>query len=194
MNMHATLIGVAVAVGAAAASLNAGEDTQKSEIDTFAAVQQNSDYRVSLLGVTRGVAFLDTQELVVDGGRAPGNQAVPWMRVATVIERLTGRDEPWGFQAEAADGTDLVGKISIETNGHTHTTRSRSLAEMKLPYPPIHAAIFPTDTPKGTSPNAKVYLFTLSGKIRKSETVTFRFWFGDEADRRELVFQGVPLP
>ncbi|GAA4453134.1 hypothetical protein [Novipirellula rosea] len=194
MNKYATMIGVAVVIGAAAAFLNADEEMRKSEIDTFDSVQQNSDYRVSLLGVTKGVAFLDSQELVSDGGRTPGNKVVPWMRVATVIEKLTDKEEPWGFKAEGADGTDLLGKISIATNGPTHTTRSRGLAEMDLDFPPLHAAIFPTETPKGSSPKSKVYLFTLSGKIHKFETVTFRFWFGNDADRRELVFQGVPLP
>jgi hypothetical protein len=170
------------------------EGTLESEIGTFDSVRQDSDYRVSLLSVTKGVAFLDSQELVSVGGRTPGNNVVPWMRVATVIEKLTDKEEPWGFKAEGADGTDLVSKISIATDGHSHTTRSRGLAEMDLDFPPLQGSIFPTETPKGSSPQSKAYLFTLSGKIQKSETVTFRFWFGNEADRRELVFQGVPLP
>ncbi|MEQ9406495.1 MAG: hypothetical protein RIK87_02170 [Fuerstiella sp.] len=167
---------------------------RSSEVDIFDSVQQNSDYRVSLLSVTKGVAFLDSQKLVSDGGRTPGNNVVPWMRVATVIEKLTDKEEPWGFKAEGADGTELPGKLRIETNGHIHTSRISGLAEMDLHYPPLRHAIFPTESPKGASPKSKVYLFTLSGKIQQSETVTFRFWFGNGADRRELVFQGVPLP
>ncbi|TWU02838.1 hypothetical protein [Stieleria varia] len=170
------------------------EETRESEINTFDSVLQNSDYRVSLLSVTKGVAFLDAQELVSDGGRTPGNNVVPWMRVATAIEKLTDKEEPWEFNAEGADGTDLVGKIKIASHGHVHTTRSRALAEMDLDSPPLPAAIFPSEAPKGSSPRSKVYVFTFSGKIQQSETGTFRFWFGKEADRRELVFQDVPLP
>lgn len=59
------LIFVLLLVGSTAVA----EETRKSEIDTFDSVQQNSDYRVSLLGVTKGVAFLNSQELVSDGGR-----------------------------------------------------------------------------------------------------------------------------
>ena len=104
MNKLVTLIGVVVAVGAAAIFSNAEEEERKSEIATFESVQQNKDYRVSLLGVTKGIAFVDSQELIGDGGRPPGKNAVPWMRVATVIEELTDNDETWGFIAETADG------------------------------------------------------------------------------------------
>ena len=192
MNRCFIFLGVAVAAWAGS-GVSSGDEEQESEIPTFESVQQNDDYQISLLGVTRGIAFLDTQELVSGGGRAPGNNAVPWMRVATVIEKLTDKDEPWGFKAETADGTELPGRISIETNGHIHTSRASGLAEMDLHYPPLRAAIFPTETPKGSSPKTKVYLFTLSGKIQESDTVTFRFSFGDEGDRRELVFKNVPM-
>jgi hypothetical protein len=194
MNRLVTLIGVAVVVGAAAVFSNAEEETRKSEIATFESVQQDKDYRVSLLGVTKGIAFLDSQELINDGGRPPGTNAVPWMRVTTVIEKLTNKNEPWGFKAETADGAEFVGKINIENNGHVFSSRIRGLAEMDLIFPPLRAAIFPAKTPKGSSPKTKVYLFTLSGKIQESDTVTFRFLFGDEGDRRELVFKNVPTP
>ena len=82
---------VSVAVGAAAVFSSAEEETQKSEIATFESVQQDKDYRVTLLGVTKGIAFLESQELINDGGRPPGKNAVPWMRVVTVIENLTDK-------------------------------------------------------------------------------------------------------
>ena len=194
MNRLVTLIGVAVVVGAAAVFSNAEEETRKSEIATFESVQQDKDYRVSLLGVTKGIAFLDSQELINDGGRPPGKNAVPWMRVTTVIEKLTNKNEPWGLKAETADGTEFVGKIRIEKDGQVFGTRTSGLAEMDLIFPPLRTAIFPAETPKGSSPKTKVYLFTLSGKIQESDTVTFRFSFGDEGDRRELVFKNVPMP
>lgn len=186
------LLGIAVAVGAA--SFSHAEEVRKSEIATFESVQQNKNYRVTLLGVTKGIAFLDTEELVSDDGRAFGNNAVPWMRVATAIEKLTDKDEPWSFKAETADGTELPGKLSIETNGHIQPRRVRGLAEMDLQYPPLRAAIFPTEIPKGSSPKTKVYLFILSGEIPESDSVSFRFSFGEEGDRRELVFENVPMP
>ena len=187
-------LGVAVFASLGSGVSRADEGQQRTEIRAFQSVQHNDDYRISLLGVTRGIAFLDSQELVREGGRAFGQNAVPWMRVATVIEKLTAKDEPWSFKAETADGTELPGKLRIETNGHIQPSRVRGLAEMDLQDPPLRAAIFPTETPKGSSPNTKVYLFTLSGEIPKSESVTFRFSFGEEGERRELLFQNVPLP
>ena len=176
MNRLVTLIGIAVVVGGAAVFSNAEEEARKSEIATFESVQQDKDYRVSLLGVTKGIAFVDSQELIGDGGRPPGKNAVPWMRVVAVIEKLTDKDETWGFSAETADGNELVGKVRIEWNGRVETT-------------------FPVGLPKGLSDKkSKVHVFTLSGKFQPSETVVLRFFFGDANDRRELVFNDVPLP
>ena len=171
-----------------------GDEPRRTEIGTFESVRQNEDYRVTLLVVTKGVAFLDSQKLVGDGARPHGKNVVPWMRVTTVIEKLTNKNEAPGFKAETADGTEFVGKMNIETNGHVVGSRSRGLAEMDLHYPPLRNAIFPAETPKGSSPKTKVYLFTLSGKIPDSDTVSLRFSFGDEDDRRELVFKNVPMP
>ena len=193
MNRCFLCLGVAV-VAWLGSGVSSGDEEQVTEIPAFESVQKNDDYQISLLGVTRGIAFLDTQELVSDGGRAFGNNAVPWMRVATVIEKLTDKDEPWGFKAETADGKELPGKLRIETNGHIHTSHVRGLAEMDLQYPPLQATIFPTETPKGSSPKTKVYLFILSGEIPKCDHVTLRFSFGEEGDRRGLVFENVPMP
>ena len=195
MNRLVALIGVAVVVGAAAVISSAEEEAQKSEIGTFESVQQNRDYRVLLLGVTKGIAFVDSQELIDDGGRPPGKNAVPWMRVATVVERLTDKNEPMGFTAETADGKELVGKVEIESNGRVFTSRSRGNAEMDFEFPPLRAATFPVGMPKGLNARtSKVHVFTLSGKFQPSETVVLRFSFGDAKDRRELVFNDVPLP
>lgn len=194
MNNPTVFLAVATLV-CAITDLSQADEPRRSEIGTFESVQQNNDYRVSLLGVTKGIAFLDSQELVGDGGRTHGRNVVPWMRVATVIEKLTNKNEPLGFKAEAADGTELVGKIKIETNGRVTDSRSRGDAEMDFGFPPLSAAIFPTRTPKESSPkNSKVHLFTLSGKFQKSDTVTLRFSFGGAHNRRELVFKDVPMP
>lgn len=64
MHRLVVLIGVAVVAGAAAGYSNAEEEARKAEIGTFESVQQNKDYRVSLLGVTKGIAFVDSQELL----------------------------------------------------------------------------------------------------------------------------------
>ena len=187
-----TLVGVVVFCFSA---VSAHADVHRtSAISTFDSARQDNYYRVSLLGVTKGVAFVDSQELVDDGGRPHGINVVPWLRVAAVIEKLTDKREPWDFKAEAADGKAFVGKINIERSGHVFGSRGNGIAEMDLHFPPLRHAIFPLDAPKGSSPKTKVYLFTLSGNIQESDTVTFRFTFGNAGDRRELAFKNVPMP
>ena len=197
MNRHVTLVIVAVVVGAAAVFSSAEEETRKSEIATFESVQQDKDYRVTLLGVTKGIAFLESQELINDGGRPPGKNAVPWMRVVTVVEKLTDKDEVWGFSAETADGKELVGEVrwQWQRNGRVFTSRTSGIAEMDYNYPPLRDATFPVGMPEVLSAKkSKVYSITLSGKFQHSETAVLRFSFGDASNRRELVFKGVPLP
>ena len=194
MNKHITFLALATVVCVVVDFVHAKEP-RKSEIVKFRSVQQNKDYRVSLLGVTKGIAFLDSEDLVADGGRSHGRNVVPWMRVTTVIEKLTNKNEPLGFKAETGDGSELVGKVKIETNGRVTDSRSSGAAEMDFDFPPILAATFPTGMPKDSSPkNSKVHLFTLSGKFHKSDTVTLRFSFGIADNRRELVFKGIPMP
>ena len=195
MNRLVTLIGVVVVVGTAAVFSNAEEEAWKSEIATFESVQQDKDYRVTLLGVTKGIAFVDSQKPINDGGRPPGKNAVPWMRVVTVIEKLTDKDETWGFSAETADGKELVGKVRIEWNGRVIQSRTSGIAEMDCDFPRLRDATFPVGMPKGlNAKTSKVHAFTFSGKFQPSETVVLRFFFGDANNRRELVFKRVPLP
>ena len=170
------------------------DEPRTSAIGLFESTQQNDDYRVTLLGVTKGVAFLDSQVLVAGGGRSHGKNVVPWMRVTTVIEKLTNKNELQGFAAETDDGTEFVGEIDTEINGNVAGGRASGTEEMDLNSPPLRGAIFPAEKPNGTSPKTKVFLYTLSGKIPESDTVTFRFSFGAEGDRRELVFKNVPMP
>lgn len=195
MNRYITLSIVAVVIVAASVFTNAGEVTRKSEIGTFESVQQNRDYRISLLGITKGIAFVDSQELINDGGRPPGNNAVPWMRVVAVIEKLTDKDETWSFSAETVDGKELVGKVRIESNGRVFGSRSNGIAEMDCDFPRLPTATFPVGLPQDLNEQqSKVYSFTLSGKFQPAETAVLRFSFGDSETRRELVFNEVPLP
>ena len=195
MNRHLTFVIAVVVAGAASVFSNAEEATRKSEIDTLESVLQNRDYRVSLLGITKGIAFVDSQAPIDDGGRPPGNNAVPWMRVVAVIEKRTDKDEMWGFNAETTDGKPLVGKVRIEANGRVIGSRSSGITEMDCDTPQLPATTFPVGlTQDLNEQQSKVYAFTLSGKFQPAETAVLRFTFGDAKHRRELVFDDVPLP
>jgi hypothetical protein len=200
MNRPVETMGVAVVVIAAAVFVPAvfapaEEEARKSEIATFESVQQNKDYRVSLLGITKGIAFVDSQELIDGGGRPPGKHAVPWMRVDTVIEKLTDKTEPLSFAAETSEGDELVGKLRIERNGQIVTGRMRSVTEIDSDAPSLRLAIFPVGLPAARdATKSKVYSFTLSGKFPRCDTMVLRFSFGGETNGQELVFNEVPMP
>ncbi len=199
MNRLIALIGVAVVVGAATVFSNAEEEPRKSEIATFEHVQQDKDYRVSLLEVTKGMTYLDAQELMSDVGRPPGKTAVPWIRVTTAIERLTNKKASDGFKAETADGTKLAGRISmsqirIKKDSQLSIGDGSGVVAIDLMLPLLRAAVDQAETPEDSSPMTEVHFFTLSGKNQASDTFTFRVSFGNEGDRREFVFRNIAMP
>ncbi len=93
------------------------------------------------------------------------------------------------------DGKPLVGKVRIAANGRVIGSRSNGISEMDCDTPRLPAATFPVGLPQDLNEQqSKVYCFTLSGKFQPAETVVLRFTFGDANNRRELVFDDVPLP
>ncbi|HEV7279075.1 MAG TPA: hypothetical protein VGN57_02580 [Pirellulaceae bacterium] len=163
----------------------------------YRAARENGDFRVTLLGVTKGISFLKTPEPVGDGGRANGNHPVRWMRVAALVEALGEKNPGPTLQAETADGAELVDQIPVELNDRVVTMRAMGIAEMdlNLNYGPFAATIFPVALPNmEANQDAKVFVYTLSGDMRPSDTATLRFQFGMTDDQQEVVFEGVPLP
>ena len=194
MKIFSALLGVVCTICVVSNTSPAGE-LQKSAIEKFQSVQQDGDRRISLLSITKGVAFLDSQKLIADGWRPHGENMVPWMQVAVAIEQLSDKSEPMGFDVETPDGKELVGKLKVEMDGHVITSRSRGITELDSDSPQIRRATFPSKPPASIQTrDPKVFLFTMSGKFQETETVTLRFWFGDKKDRRELVFKDVPTP
>jgi hypothetical protein len=142
------------------------------------------DYRVTLLGVTKGISFLDSEDRVTGDGRTFGKNAVPWVRVTVMIERPEKNDGLWRFDAQTVDDQKAVQSV-----------KPAGITEMDLNFPPLAAAIFPTAIPEVDSPErAKVHLITLSGVSPESKLTTMRFEFGSEAQRQELIFENIPIP
>ena len=180
---------------ASKAEQNVVEEPLKPEIAVFDSVQENNDYRIHLLGITKGIAFLNTQEMISDGERSPGENVIPWMRVTVVIEKLTNKNESFRFTAETSDGAELVGKTNIEVDGRVAKSRSQGTSEFDLDSPKLRGENFPTAIPAGlTANNAKVYVFTLSGKFASAEMMVLRFSFDNKENQRDILFQDVPIP
>ncbi len=142
------------------------------------------DYRVTLLGITKGISFLDSEDRVTGDGRAFGKSAVPWARVAVMIERPGVEDGPWRFELQTTDDQKVV-----------QSAKLAGITEIDLNFPRLDYAIFPTSIPEVDSPErTKVFLIALSGVSRESKLATLRFEFGSEAQRQELIFENVPIP
>jgi len=158
--------------------------TENADIKPFITAKATRDYRVTLLGITKGIAFLDSKDRVTGDGRSRGTSAVPWTRVVVMIERPEKKDGTWRFDAQTLDDQKVL--QSVKLAGST---------EMDLNYPPLAAAIFPTSIPEVDFPErAKVHLLTLSDVSPEAKLITLRFEFGSEGERQELVFENVPIP
>lgn len=158
--------------------------TESSGVTPCITSKATRDYRVTLLGITKGIAFLDSKNRVSGDGRSRGKNAVPWVRVAVMIERPEKKDGIWRFYAQTVDDQGVVQSVKLA-----------GITEMDLNYPPLAAAIFPTSIPEVDSPErAKVHLITLSGVSPESKLAMMRFEFGSEAQRQELIFENIPLP
>ena len=173
------------------------ETTAPSEraVEEYATVKENPDFRVTLLGVTKGVSFLKSSEPAADDGRAPGSHPVRWLRVAALVEALSEKNPGVSLAAETPDGAELVDEIPVELNGQVVAMRAGGIAEMDLNFHQLGAAIFPVALPnREADQDAKVFVYTLSGDVRASDTATLRFRCGPTDDQQEVVFEGVPLP
>ncbi len=171
-------------LGDARAEAAAPSVTESSGVAPRVTSKATRDFRVTLLGITKGIAFLDSEDRVTGDGRSCGANAVPWARVAVMIERPEKQDGPWRFDAQTVDDQKAVQPVKVA-----------GITEMDLNYPPLAAAIFPTSIPEVDAPErAKVHLITLSGISPESKLVTMRFKFDLEAQHQELIFENIPLP
>lgn len=182
-----------------------------ASVQTYPTERTNGDVRVSLLGITKGVVFLSSQEPAIDGGRGRGDNALEWLRVAVLIERLGDAADargPFGYEWRTPDGEILVeriqhvhfrdGKPVIGVDGKPLVVSGHGsgLAQIDLiARRELAVALFPTAPPEVEQPEqASVFLITESGRIRDAPAATLTFYFDDEDARREFVFENVPMP
>lgn len=175
-----------------------GDTSAVGSVQTYDATKASQRLRVTLLGVTKGVAFLESQELAADDGRKHGNNVIPWLRIAVLVERLGDTPEPLGaigFEIRTPDGQKLVDTLHVQLPGTatTITSRASGVALNDLPDPAHRLALqlFPTASPKVENPDrSKVLFLTVSGNVRDADRAELLLKFGEE----EFVFKDVPLP
>ena len=169
---------------------------QLSAVGTYDATHECRKFRVTVLGSTKGVAFLASEELVGGGNRSHGSNAVPWLRINVLVERLT--DDafgPVGWQLQTDDGQNLVEETNIQTDGFSMRSRASGTAQMDMDFQCLTSALFPTAPPKVDNPDrSTVFAFTVSGQFRKTEKANLILGFGEGKQREEVVFKDVPIP
>ena len=162
-----------------------------ASVPTFCSQQTRGRLRVSVLGITKGVAFLESQEPAIDGGRKRGNNAIARVRAAVVVERLG--DEPAQLGGidicfRTPDGEELV-------ESHVVIGHGSRLAELDHYYWPRARDLFPTALTNVEKPSqSKVILAAESGRTRATRTATLLIRFGKHGAQEEFVFENVPMP
>ncbi|WP_164103575.1 hypothetical protein [Candidatus Laterigemmans baculatus] len=176
-------------------------DAAQSYISQYQSTKSIRDNRVTLLGITKGVAFLNQQDFDPVKGREHGGNAVPWLRVSALVEaigdaKIEGEAlHQYHLKVVTDDGGNLIKPINVRVDGRSFVSRSYESAPMALDYKPLASGIFPTVPPAVEKPeNAVVVVFTYSGDIRASETAELRFGIGVKDRHLEVVFDNVPMP
>lgn len=169
---------------------------QISAIRTYDATYESRKIRVTVLGITKGIAFLDSQDLIADGDRPHGSSAVPWLRINVMVERLTDDDFGLvGFEIQTADGQDLVRETDVQTGGYAISGRATGTAQMDMNYEQLTSVLFPVAPPEVSNPRrSTIFAFTVSGHIRKTEKGCLILRFGEGKQREEVLFKDIPIP
>ncbi len=175
-----------------------GEEKQAATVAIYGGQQASSKVRVTLLGITKGVAFLESQELAADGGRKHGDNVIPWLRVAVLAEGISDHPRrlgPIGIKIQTADGQEIVESLKVQrlVNGELAPIdgRASGVAQVALDFSPAAQMLFPTAPPRVEKPEQSVLLFfTMSGRVREARKAELILRFGNE----EIVFKGVPVP
>src|SRR6185295_18282669 len=116
-----------------------------------------------------GVAFLTTNDPVVDGDRAPGTKPVEWMQVKLLVELLNGVTSigTYSWELSAADGTTLA-KSGRELPGSS--TAQWDLADQRL-----RSYLYPTKVPELREKAwGQVLILGVSGDIRQTNEVKLK--------------------
>jgi hypothetical protein len=177
-------------------------DSETASVETYGAQQATPKLRVTLLGITKGVAFLESQELAVDGGRKHGNNVIPWLRVAVLTERLNDQAKPLGpvgIEIRTPEGREMVEPLKVQhsVDGQLVAVKSRAsgVAQMQLDFEHLAQTLFPTAPPKVEKPEQSfVLVFTISGRVRDAAKIELIMRFGDATESEEVVFTDVPVP
>jgi hypothetical protein len=172
-------------------------EKQLNAVGIYEVTQESRKLRVTVLGITKSVAFLASQDLVADGDRPHGSHTVPWLRINVLVERLT--DDalgPVGWKLQAADGQGLVEQTNIQTGGFSISSRASGTAQISMDNTQhLASALFPTALPKVDNPNrSTVFAFTVSGHFREADKANLILGFGEGEQREEIVFKDVPIP
>lgn len=175
---------------------------EAASIPSYPADQTKADLRVWLLGITKGVAFLKSQEPAADGGREHGNYAVPWLRVSVLVEMLGDNPAPLGpysYELQTSQGEELVDRIqhqiTVKGKPILITGRSSGVAEWDVDHAPLSGQLFPTALPEVENPKqSKMFQITVSGRIRETPTTTLLLQFRKEGDEQRFVFNDIPMP
>ncbi len=162
---------------------------------TYNPIHEDSERRVTILSVTKGLAFLKSQEPIAAqfaGERQPGENVLPWLRVNVLVERLdgqTGSIGPVQLEIESDDCEEFVATLEGRRR------RVSGSAVVALDHHKLDLMLFPFGplTVKDAD-RSRVFSFSESGRFCDADKVTLRLSVGTEENRKEVLFENVPIP
>jgi hypothetical protein len=159
-------------------------------------VQSSDSLRVSVLGVTKGVAFLKSPEPVADGGRAEGSHPVEWMQVKVLVEMLGEVNSIGVYKSELVtpDGQPFATPKLVDGAGTvmaSSTIESDLTGDLRLP-----TMLYPSRVPQlKDATRGKVFVFGVSGELHTGKAIRLELSFSGKKGEAsgEFVFD-LPVP
>lgn len=170
------------------------EEDSPSLMETYDTTRESNGMRVTILSITKGIAFRETQELIVGAGAPHGTNVVPWLRLEILVEGFTDNVfGPANCLFETADGRNLLEPIVIQSHGHSVLSRGSGSAVMDLDFPrPDHD---PITTPVVDRPDeSKIVYLYLAGNFRSADRANLTLTIGKEQRQAKFVFLELPIP
>ncbi|MEX2113170.1 MAG: hypothetical protein WD845_08295 [Pirellulales bacterium] len=157
--------------------------------------QSSEHLRATVLGVTKGVAFLEGPEPVGDGGRLEGSHPVEWLQVKVLVEMLDVADSIGAIKWELLTPEGQPFAMSKPVSG-TGTGRASSIVESDLTDPRLSALLQPSRVPPlEDATRGKVLLLGVSGKLHTGKTMQLKLSFSAQQGEpwEEFLFE-LPVP
>jgi len=157
--------------------------------------QSTEHGRVTVLGITRGTAFLASPAPVGDATREMGSHPVEWIRVVVFAEKLSATKGTDDYQMQLLTPEEKPFVEPVERVDKKLAERASSIMQSELSDPRLPAILYPVELPKSNSEfGSHVFVLTISGQFPESKTGMLVMSFTTDNGKRETFEFDVTVP